>query len=370
MNAPAEANVAQTPAASRGRGRGRGGGPAPRGKATQGRVSVPKAQNAKIGPNRLLEVEWVKDSILKGNCFVLFAGSGQPGDQQWTFHHPIGETPLDARDWVATPTRDISFLLQRRESEALVAWKRQSELAKRHAVLRLQVGRRLAEDGQTEVWSFQGAPAIQPTIQSCMTAAKAAGANESEWLSYADQAVRVAEQSFKEALRTQPIPAEWIGANPKPHHETMGGPLGDHPQKAISFLKGYSVAAANVAEQSFKEALRTQPIPEEWIGANPKPHYETMGGPLGDHPQKAISFLKGYSVAAAKDKVIRVAIGLDQTDEDSEPPSDPESDAEEATPVVSKPVVSIERKPMTTPTHSREMSQGSAVSSLSKGKKT
>lgn len=315
MNAPSNADAAQAVAtASRGRGRGRGGGSAPRGRTTQGRVAAPKAQNAKIGPNRLLETEWVKDSILKGNCFVLFAGSGQSGDQQWTFHHPIGETSLDERDWVATPTRDISFLLQRRESEALVAWKRQAELAKRQETLRLLRGRKVSDDGQTEVWTFENAPAIQPTIRSCMSAAKAAGANESEWLSYADQAVRVAEQSFKESLRTQGIPATWIRGNPKPKHETMGGPLGDHPQKAISFLKG-------------------------------------------------------KSVAAAKDKVIRVAIGLDQTDESSDSESEDEDEAEEATPVASQPPVVLERKPRTTRSHSRENSQGSATSSKSNGKK-
>jgi len=276
---------------------------------------VQKAPAAKIGPNRLLETEWVKDSILKGNCFVLFAGAGQAGDQQWTFHHPIGETPLDARDWVATPTRDISFLLQRRESEALVAWKRQSELAIRQQTLRLRRGRQLSDDGQTEVWTFDEAPAIQPTIRSCMAAAKAAGANESAWLNYADQAVRVAEQSFKEALRTQAIPAGWIRNNPKPHHETMGGPLGDHPQRAIRYLSG-------------------------------------------------------LSVAAAKDKTIRVAIGLDQTDDNpSDSESDDEGQDEEATPVAPTLQTELVRKARTSRSHSRDNSQGSVASAKSNGSK-
>jgi len=312
MNAPAEANAAQAAQpSSRGRGRGRGGGSAPRGRTTQGRVSVPKAQNAKIGPNRLLETEWVKDSILKGNCFVLFAGSGQTGDQQWTFHHPIGETSLDERDWVATPTRDISYLLQRRESEALVAWKRQGELAKRQYILHLQRGRKMS-DAQTEVWTFDNAPAIQPTIRSCMSAAKAAGANESEWLNYADRAVQVAEQTFKEAMRTQGIPGGWIRENPKPVHETMGGPLGDHPQKAIPFLKG-------------------------------------------------------MSTAAAKDKVIRVAIGLDRADDSSDEDSDVEEVDEEATPVAPRPDSGLQRQARTTRSHSRENSRGSAASNHSNG---
>lgn len=315
MNAPAEANAAQAAqSSSRGRGRGRGGGSAPRGRTTQGRVSVPKAQNAKIGPNRLLETEWVKDSILKGNCFVLFAGSGQAGDQQWTFHHPIGETSLDERDWVATPTRDLSQLLLRRESEALVAWKRQGELAKRQYVLHLQRGRKMSDD-QTEVWTFENAPAIQPTIRSCMAAAKAAGANESMWLNYADRAVQVAEQTFKEAMRTQAIPGGWIRANPKPVHETMGGPLGDRPQKAIPYLKG-------------------------------------------------------MSTAAAKDKVIRVAIGLDLTNESSDDEdSNGDDDDEEATPVAPRPDSSLQRQARTTRSHSRDNSQADAQSNHSNGSK-
>jgi hypothetical protein len=242
-----------------------------------------KPQLSKIGPNRLLETEWVKDSVLKGNCIVLFAGSGVTGDQQWTFHRPIGETSLELSEWVTTPTRDISFLLQRRESEALASWKRQAELAKRQQVLRARMGRGLGMETQTEVWVFENAPAIQPTIRTCMAAAKAAGAPESAWLDYADQAVQVAERSFKEALRTQGIPEEWSGEHPKPHHETMGGPLGDVPQKSVPFLKG-------------------------------------------------------LSLAAAKDKVIRVAIGLDTTDdpESSENSEDEEDEEEVKPPVVSK----------------------------------
>lgn len=244
MNAPANAGAAQ--AANRGggpRGRGRGGlrGNG-RGSATA--RSAVKPQTGKIGPTRLLEVDWTKDSVLKDNCFVIWLGTGQAGDQQWTIHRPIGETPLRPNDWVATPSRDITFLLQRRESEALAAWNRQAELAKRREVLNLQRGRRLSDDGSTEVWTFDGAPAIQPTIRTCMAAAKAAGAQESAWLSYADPAVRGAEQTFKDTLKSQGIPREWLRDNPKPHHETRGGPLGDQPQRAIAHLSGLSLSAA------------------------------------------------------------------------------------------------------------------------------
>jgi len=242
MSAPVDTGAAQ--AATRGvsRGRGRGG----RGGNIRPATRIPKASEAKgkIGPNRLLEIDWIKDSILRDNCFTQWIGAGNSGDQQWTFHRPIGETELDdARDWVATPTRDINFLLQRRESEALSAWKRKKSMAIRQFALSQKRGRCLDPD-ESEIWAFVDAPAIQPTIRTCMAAAKAAGKPESSWLDFADRAVQTAERSFKEALRTGGVPASWPGENPRPEYETRGGPLGDQPQKAIEYLNGYSTAAA------------------------------------------------------------------------------------------------------------------------------
>jgi len=220
-----------------GRGRGRGSAKNP---AT--RAFAANAAKSKIGPTRLLEVDWTKEVLLKENSFVVWLGSGPTGHQQWTVHHPIGETELPDGAWVMTPARDLGFLLARRDSEELSSWKRKAELAKRQAVLSARTGRRT--EGQTEVWTFDGAPAIQPTIRTCMAAAKAANAQESAWLDYADTAVQVAERSFKEALRTQAIPEAWVAVNPRPVHETMGGPLGDVPQKAVGYLRTLSLPSA------------------------------------------------------------------------------------------------------------------------------
>jgi hypothetical protein len=291
MNAPQNAGVAQATNRENARGRGRGGG---RGgnRQTTTRAVAAKAAKSKIGPSRLLEADWVKENLLKEASFVVFAGSGVAGDQQWTYHRPIGETPLRMSQWVATPTRDLDYLLQRRESEALAAWKRQSELAKRRAVLSAQAGRKL--DGQTEVWTFDGAPAIQPTIRTCMLAAKAASAPESEWLRYSDRAVQAAEQQFK-------------------------------------------------------EALRKQGIPEIWLAGNPRPKYETRGGPLGDRPQAAVPFLNGLSMAAAKDKVLRVAVGVDSAEELPLPEADEVPEEEEQAPTTHPAVLAVPAGEETTP---------------------
>ncbi|QZE12028.1 MAG: hypothetical protein [Sclerotinia sclerotiorum narnavirus 2] len=236
--------------APRGRGNGRGRGRG--GNRQTPKADVAKVTKAKMGPSRVLDAEWVKESLLKGDSFIINVGAGLAGDQQWTFHHPIGETPLSAGMWVCTPSRDISFLLQRKESEELVSWKRRAELAKRQAVLTARTGRGL--DGQTEVWTFDGAPAIGPTIQALMAAAKAADPKrESEWLDHATPAVQQAERTFKEALRTQAIPEAWLRVNPKPAYETMGGPLGDVRQTAVAYLGEASFSSAR--DKVLKRAL-------------------------------------------------------------------------------------------------------------------
>lgn len=231
-------------------GQGRGGGPAPRergrGSSSRGRGGrvTPSVTRPKVGPNRLLEADWTADAALKVQAFVIWLSAGQAGAQQWTFHRPIGETNLGERVWVATPTRDIPYLLARKGNEETAAWERQSQLAKRQAVLLARTGRGLNADGQTEVWTAAGTPPVQETVRTCMAAAKAAGAKEADWLQFAPQAVQDSERAFKNALKNQSIPVAWLRNNPKPAFETRGGPLGDQEQKEVSYLNGLSLQAA------------------------------------------------------------------------------------------------------------------------------
>lgn len=216
-----------------------------RGGSTPATTRVAKAPSAKAkyGPSRLVEMDFVKDPSLEGS-FTVVLGS-DTGLQQWTFHHPVGETGLDARSWVATLTNEIEHLLKRKVSEELSAWLRKSALAKREAVLMAGTGRKyFSENDQTEVWSFEDSPAIGPTIKESQKAAKADGKLESEWLKFAPPAVQVAETAFKEALKKQSIPETWLGVNPKPEYETRGGPLGDRPQQNVEYLGTDSHATA------------------------------------------------------------------------------------------------------------------------------
>jgi len=267
---------------------GRGGGPAPRvrgrGSSNRGRGSgraVVNHSRSKVGPNRLLEVDWTGEPALKVQSFTIWLAAGSSGSQQWTFHRPIGQTDLDVRTvWVATPTRDIPFLLARKGNEETAAWERQSQLAKRRAVLAARRGRGLAEDGQTEVWTAPGSAPIQETIRTCMAAALAAGSPESNWLQFAQAPVQNAERAFKDALHEQAVPDDWLRANPKPAFTTRGGPLGDQEQVEVEYLHGLSLQAA---QDKVLSVLLGRSFNFD-LGESSSPDEEEEEGPVSTEP--------------------------------------------------------------------------------------
>jgi len=237
-------NANQAPAVRGGARGGRGGGrgkPAPR---STGSASL--ASKSKVGPTRVLDADWAEESSLKGKTFVVWVGGGQTAPRQYTFHHPIGETNMDDRQWVATPTDEIRYLLERRKSEALSRWEREKSLALRAQVLAAGTGRRLNNGvtPPTEEWTHDGAPPIAATIRIAMAAAKAAGVAESEWVNHTDPAVRASELQFKQALTSATLAPNWAVEHPRPVFTTLGGPLGDRPQLAVGYLGTSSLAAA------------------------------------------------------------------------------------------------------------------------------
>jgi len=238
-------NVGDTNPPDRGRGRGGGrrGGRAGR---TSGTSQTSRPQVVKIGPTKAPEgLTWASEALLR-ESFVIVMMTAHGGHHQVTIHRPVGETPLAATDWVATPSREVDYLLARRKSEALSRWEREKEQAKRLAVLTARTGRKQTDTAPPiEVWVFDGAPPIGVTINAAMAAAKAAGRPESEWLDHTgNDAVRASELAFKQALRTTAVPADWEAAHPRPNHVTMGGPLGDRPQVAVGYLAGTTLPAA------------------------------------------------------------------------------------------------------------------------------
>jgi len=95
-----------------------------------------------------------------------------------------------------------------------------------------------------EVWVIDGRPPCGPGIKTAQEAAKAASRPESEWMTFASAAVRQAEQRFKDAVATATVSAEWERENPRPAHETRGGPLADRAQLSIPYLEGLSLNQA------------------------------------------------------------------------------------------------------------------------------
>jgi hypothetical protein len=207
---------------------------------------VAKATVSKIGPGRVLEHDWVDESVLKGQSFVVWLGSGKTGARQVTFHRPLGGTTLNkTTTWVATPSDELHYLLARLKSEALSRWERERDLAVRTAILATGTGRRNNQaTPPVEEWAFDGAPPVGPTIQAAMAAATAAGGKGSEWVNHTTEAVRAAELQFKQALRNGAPTAVWLREHPQPAHETRGGPLGDRAQSAVGYLANLSLAAA------------------------------------------------------------------------------------------------------------------------------
>jgi len=243
-------NPQNTPSAETNRGSsargGRGGGRRGKGRGGSSAKEVTKVTPAKIGPSRVLDTNWTEEQGLKGPSFCVWLGGAQGLPQQWTYHHPVGETELGEGSWVATPTSEIPLLLSRKKSEALLAWERQKDKAAREQLLHSGTGRLVVvrAEASIEVWAFDGSPDCGPTIKTCMAAARAAGKPESEWVNHADPPVRAAELTFREALKKATPDAAWFGSNPKPAHETRGGPLGDRPQSEVWFLQGSTLAQA------------------------------------------------------------------------------------------------------------------------------
>jgi len=70
----------------------------------------------------------IKGSSSLRDAFLIIVG--KPGGDtavQLTFHHPIGKTPLEKDDWVATPTLEVKNLLQRAEDPFLAEKKKRAE---------------------------------------------------------------------------------------------------------------------------------------------------------------------------------------------------------------------------------------------------
>jgi len=199
-----------------------------------------------VNPTQSAEFTIKKNPTLGGDFFIVWFGTIGANQTSVTFHRPIGKTRLGKDVWVATPSSELGFLCERQTSQEVAAWQRRLAQYIRAQVLASQMGRKLDNSNPPkEVWNIQGAPECAPQIKLFQQYAVAAGKTQADWLDYAPQEVKTAEGQFKTALNNaQALQAAFEADNPEPAFETKGGPAGDRPQVAVTYLTGMNKARA------------------------------------------------------------------------------------------------------------------------------
>eukprot|EP00737_Agarophyton_chilense_P003361 gb/GEZJ01003935.1/.p1 GENE.gb/GEZJ01003935.1/~~gb/GEZJ01003935.1/.p1 ORF type:complete len:247 (-),score=18.70 gb/GEZJ01003935.1/:253-993(-) len=173
-------------------------------------------------------------------AFVMYIGG-----TQFTYHHPIGITDLAGEEWVATPTRDVESLLSRRKDENLSAWAESLAKHIRAKVLNASKGRKLLQESGREAYSFEGnIVPVTVHITNAKTTAKAAGSSAKDWVKFLLPEQAQSEKAFQDALETTQPDETWIENNPKPKFQTMGGPTATYAQSPVSYLKGLDTDSA------------------------------------------------------------------------------------------------------------------------------
>jgi len=151
---------------------------------------------------------------------------------------------LEPDEWVMTPTSEMGLLLERRSSEAVARYEREMAVAIKQQVLAAAIGREIRGDPGVEHWSFNGSPPCGAHIQALQATCRAQNRRDSEWLEIASREIKLAEGRFKEALRSAERRSEYERGHARPSFETRGGPSGDRSQVGVAYLKGTSLAAA------------------------------------------------------------------------------------------------------------------------------
>jgi hypothetical protein len=166
--------------------------------------------------------------------------AGPSGNQQWTFHRPIGHSGIVKPEsaWVATYTPEVAFLLERKEPPSWKTWSSKRDQAIKAMLLAVRGNGRYEDaDGETR-WDFVGSGRCGAGIKQFQQTAEAAGKAQHEWLSFAPEAVQAQEAVWISRRKAATPPAAWVTANPCPTALTLGGPLGTVKQESVAYLEG------------------------------------------------------------------------------------------------------------------------------------
>nr|WNA22210.1 MAG: hypothetical protein [Plasmopara viticola lesion associated narnavirus 3] len=180
-----------------------------------------------------------------GESFVVVV-VGPDRARTITFHHPIGKTDLDDKDWVATPTSVVPDLVARKDdpNEATIREKRES--SRLEAAI---VAGYISRDDDDDIL-YPSGEVRQDILAEARTAAKDAAKKAGTkpapmaYLAHLSAERRAEEDALRQFLQSDAVVRAAVRAFPDSTYRTMGGPMADIEQKAVSYLSGQTRAQA------------------------------------------------------------------------------------------------------------------------------
>jgi hypothetical protein len=196
---------------------------------------------AKINPVSGANFEFTPDRRLN-ESFVIVVGDTASG-RSITFHHPIGTTNLDDDDWVATPTEDVTSLLQRQKDPGEAA--RKANRDKFRIRLAIEGNLLTREETDEERLLYYGTDISRQDTVVAARAATKSSYKEGEKPSpdsyirfIEDKDLREKESILRKFLSEKSTISKAEKAFPNSKFQTQGGPLADRRQKAVDYLDG------------------------------------------------------------------------------------------------------------------------------------
>jgi len=179
--------------------------------------NVPKPKAPKINPAHAGEFSFVNDPRVKDSFVVMVAAP--EGIRSFTFHHPIGITKLDGKQWVVSETSDIPLLLSREKDPN----KKLVDEARDGKILRSAVRAELLKTSGTRVFYPDGVERNPLTAAARKQAVAAKAAKKDAYLDFLDDIHREYEKKYLEHVRAPALLAMVAETYPYPGYETKGG---------------------------------------------------------------------------------------------------------------------------------------------------
>jgi len=221
----------------------KGGNPQSAGKAAAP-VFRAKAK-PKVSPVTGANFDYSVDPRIGESFVVVIAGPS--GSRSFTFHHPIGKTPLDALCWVCTPTSEVPDLVARKDDPYEATIRTNRERHRFDAAISAGLLEKSAETGDI---LYPSGEERQPALAAARAAAKMAVKGKGQkpdplaYLAHLSAERRVEEDAIRAFLASNRVVAASEKAFPDSSYTTCSGPLQDREQEALDYLSGKSRAQA------------------------------------------------------------------------------------------------------------------------------